>query len=172
MEDVVINTEPASNPSIEPTQTSGIDPMLQHMLETKLHQQAVTQDLAQSLRITTQELLQMKESCSTDEIPLPDPCREAQHLFTKLSSEDNVEAFLETFKRIALREEWEQHTWADILSPLLSGDAQLSYYGRPLPLNYETLTGEILVRCGLFPTDAAAEFHKWSTTPVSAHGPI
>lgn len=34
-----------------------MDPMLQHLLETNIQQQAVTQELAQSLHVAMQELL-------------------------------------------------------------------------------------------------------------------
>lgn len=43
-----------------------MDPMLQLLLQTNLQQQAMTQELAQSLPIATQELLQLKNL-----IPLP-----------------------------------------------------------------------------------------------------
>lgn len=49
MENAGMNTDPASNPSVEPTQATGLDAMLQHLLENNLQQQAVTQELAQSL---------------------------------------------------------------------------------------------------------------------------
>lgn len=45
---------------------------------------------------------------------------------------------------------------------------QLAYYTLPLAMgmDYETQKAEILVHCGLCPTNATAEFHKWSYHPA------
>lgn len=43
--------------STDTAQTSGMDPTLQQLLETNIQQQTVTQELAQSLRVTIHELL-------------------------------------------------------------------------------------------------------------------
>lgn len=78
-----------------------MDPLLQHLLETNLQQQVVTQELAQSLHAVIQEQLALKKKpCSASSIPLPDPCREAASNLTKLISEYNIEAFLLTFERV------------------------------------------------------------------------
>lgn len=70
-------------------------PTLQHLLETNIHQQAVTQELAQSLCTATHELLNLKKRpCSGASVPLSHPCREAQHLLTKLCGKDNIEAYI------------------------------------------------------------------------------
>lgn len=46
--------------------------MLQHLLETNLQQQVVTQELAQILCAAMQELLNLKTPCSAASIPLQD----------------------------------------------------------------------------------------------------
>lgn len=52
-----------------------MDPMLQHLLETNIQLQAVTQELAQSLHAATQELLELKRKpCSSTSVPLTNPC--------------------------------------------------------------------------------------------------
>nr|XP_025046492.1 uncharacterized protein LOC112547749 [Pelodiscus sinensis] len=46
---------------------------------------------------------------------------------TKLGAEDDAEAFLVTFERVATAARWPQEHWATILAPYLSGPAQLAY---------------------------------------------
>lgn len=94
-----------------------MDPMLKYLLETNLQQQVVSQELAQSLRAATQELLAPKKTpCSAASIPLPDPYREAPGVLTKLTREDDTEAFLVTFKQVTRHEQWEEERWANSLS--------------------------------------------------------
>ncbi|XP_075779883.1 uncharacterized protein LOC142830215 [Pelodiscus sinensis] len=45
----------------------------------------------------------------------------------KLGEEDDTEAFLVTFERVAIAARWPQEHWATILAPYLSGPAQLAY---------------------------------------------
>lgn len=105
--------------------TTTMDPMLQHLLETDIQQQAVTQELTQSLCTTTQKLLELKrKSCSITSVPLPDPCQEMPHILTKLTSEDDIEAFLLIFEWAARHDQCEEEHWANILTPFLSGEAQ------------------------------------------------
>lgn len=77
VENTDMNSDPTPNSpaelmAIDPAQAPGMDPILQHLLETNLHQQAVSQELAQSVWPITQE--QMKQSHSAASIPLPDSC--------------------------------------------------------------------------------------------------
>lgn len=145
-----------------------MDSMLQHLLETNIQQQAVTQELAQSLHTATRELLELKRKpCSTTSVP--DPCQEVACILTKLTSEDDVEAFLLTYERVARYKEWEEKCWVDILTPFMSGEAQRTYYTL-LPeqaSHYPILKAEILGHCDLPPFSAAAEFHSWSYQPVA-----
>lgn len=74
------------------------------------------------------ELLDLKKMpCCTTSLPLPNPCQEAPGILTKLTSEDDIEAFLLTIKSVAQLEQCEEERWADILTPFLSGKAQRAY---------------------------------------------
>lgn len=91
-------------------------------------------------------------------VPLPHPSREAQYLITKLCNEDDIEAYLQTFKCIVLCEKWEEETWAQILMPYLLREAKRAYYALPADeaTNYRTLKVEIPARCSLCPNNAEA----------------
>lgn len=83
----------------------------------------VTQELSQSLRAVTEELLDLRRQPSTVAafVPLPDPYQEVQRILTLLTHKDNVEAFLLTFKHIIQHKQCEEECWEDILIPFLSG---------------------------------------------------
>lgn len=69
----------------------------------------------------------------------------------KLTSEDNVEAFLITFEQVAQCKQWEEER------------GQISFY--------PALKAEILIRCGLSPVNAA--FNSWSYEPcANSHSQI
>lgn len=52
----------------------------------------------------TQELLSLKQTAPAAAITLPDPAQDAQCMLTKLTAEDDIEAFLGTIENIASRE--------------------------------------------------------------------
>ncbi|KAK3562969.1 hypothetical protein QTP86_012586 [Hemibagrus guttatus] len=104
-------------------------------------QQAVTQELAQSLHIAPKELKALKKlSLTATAAPLPSPCRYAQCHITKLIKKCNIEAYLHSFEWTAVREEWHKDNWAHILALFLSGEANLAYYAL-LGLLEEALEG-------------------------------
>ncbi|XP_075796149.1 uncharacterized protein LOC142831058 [Pelodiscus sinensis] len=76
---------------------------------------------------------------------------------TKLGPEDDPEAFLVTFERVALAAKWPQDQWATLLAPYLSGAAQLAYRGMSArdALCYYKVKEAILDQLGISP-----EFHR------------
>ncbi|MGL5295076.1 MAG: hypothetical protein ACRC9V_15200, partial [Aeromonas sp.] len=60
-------------------------------------------------------------------ISLPDARATAHQLLTKLTAQDDIEAYLHTFEVVATREVWNKSEWARILAPFLTGEAQQAY---------------------------------------------
>ncbi len=100
-------------------------------------------------------------------MPLPEPRATAHQLLTKLTSQDDVEAYLHTLEVVARREGWDQAEWAQLLAPLLTGEPQRVYYSLPAVSanDYAILKTEILARVGLSLICAAQKFHDWAFDP-------
>ncbi|KAL1259008.1 hypothetical protein QQF64_009585 [Cirrhinus molitorella] len=83
------------------------------------------------------------------------------------AANDDVESFLQMFENVATREGWSRDEWAQLLAPLLTGEAQRTYFSIPTELsdNYDELKQEILARVGLSPICAAQLFHDWEYKP-------
>ncbi|MGL5179678.1 MAG: hypothetical protein ACRC8N_16370, partial [Aeromonas veronii] len=82
-------------------------------------------------------------------------------LLTKLSAQDDIEAYLQTFEVVSTRDKAE---WARVLAPLLIGEAQQTYFSLQPPASedYEALKREILARVRLSPVSGAQQFQQWS----------
>lgn len=121
-------------------------PVLQHLLETRLQQNQLSQEMALGLHVATQELMTLWQMAPAIATPLPNPAQDTQCLLTKLTGDDDIKAFLGTFKRVAFREGWPEREWANALAPLLTGDAQQAYHALPNDgaTNHPTLSDEIL----------------------------
>ncbi len=118
-----------------------------------------------------QELTALR-AAAAQRIPLPDPRVQAVQLLPKMTSHDDVEAFLQMFENTATREGWEREDWARLLAPLLTGEAQWAYFALPTTTadQYDELKKEILARMGLSPVCAAQHFHEWEYKPrLAAH---
>lgn len=100
-----------------PNPTLHMEPLIQHLLESSLHQQLVTQELAWGLQAASQELLQQRARAHPLPHCLPDPCQEAFHLLPKLTRADSIDAYLYTFKQTAIRKGWPEEECAQALAP-------------------------------------------------------
>ena len=100
----------------------------------------------------------------TNAPPLTDPCK----VLTKQTGEDDIEAYMDLFERIAGRTQWPRDQWAGILAPFLTGEAQKAY--RDLPLtdvnDYDRLKQAILAHYGHNLQTRAQRFHSWVYDPA------
>lgn len=106
--------------------TLHMEPLLQHLLETSLQQQQVTQELAWGLQVATQELLHQWARASPLPSHFPDPNPEALYLLPKLNSTDKLDAYLYIFEQTTKQEGWPEEEWAQTLAPLLMGEVKLA----------------------------------------------
>ena len=82
---------------------------------------------------------------------------------TKLGPDDDVEAYLETFERTAVRESWPEAQWAYILAPFLSGPAQQAYQdlSSEAAAQYRALKRAVLAYHGQHLAARAQRVHEW-----------
>uniref|UniRef100_H3AHI7 CCHC-type domain-containing protein n=1 Tax=Latimeria chalumnae TaxID=7897 RepID=H3AHI7_LATCH len=88
----------------------------------------------------------------------------ASHVLQKMTAEDDVEAYLLSFKRCAEQEGWPKEQWAGIVAPFLLGDAQKACFDlKPDAVaDYTLLKAEILAWAGVTPMIRAQRFHSWT----------
>lgn len=75
-----------------------------HLLEVRLEHSHMTFKLMQSLQTMTQELATL-HSVPADGMPVLIPTQEAQSLLQKMTTDDDVEAYLSMFEKTTLHEE-------------------------------------------------------------------
>ncbi|XP_072772650.1 uncharacterized protein [Nerophis lumbriciformis] len=89
-------------------------------------------------------------------------------VLTKLSGEDDVEAYLELFERTAARKKWPVAEWGSILAPFLTGEAQRVCSDLALAdaQDFKKLKKAILdsQRCSL--PARAQQYHNWTFQPT------
>lgn len=100
------------------------------MAEVSVQQQQLTEQLVVGQARHAEELVRLREETAA-RVPLPEPRATAHQLLTKLTSQDDVEAYLHTFEVVARREGWDQAEWAQLLALLLTGESQWVYYSLP-----------------------------------------
>ncbi|KAM9299054.1 uncharacterized protein PAF06_016055 [Gastrophryne carolinensis] len=87
----------------------------------------------------------------------------ASHFLQKMTTADDVEAYLTTFERTAERECWPKEQWAGLLAPFLSGEPQKAYFDLETQdaMDYGKLKKEILTRLGVTVSVRAQRVHTW-----------
>lgn len=115
----------------------------------------------------TEQELAAFHAAAAQSIPLPDPRAQATKILPKLTPYDDVEAFLQMFENTAHREGWPPEDWAQVLAPLLTGEAQRAYFSLPTASaeRYSDVKREILSRLGLSSICAAQGFFEWEYKP-------
>lgn len=136
---------------------------IHRLAEVATRKQRCTEQLAQCQE-NTDHVLGLLREATVARAPLPDAKTTAHQLLTKLTAQDDIEAYLHTFEVVVTRELWDKAEWPKILAPLLSGEAQQEYYSLLPPANddYEVLKREILAGIGLSPVSASQQFHQWA----------
>ncbi|XP_075791103.1 uncharacterized protein LOC142830401 [Pelodiscus sinensis] len=81
---------------------------------------------------------------------------------SKLGPQDDPEAFLTTFERVATAARWPPEQWATLLAPYLSGPAQLAYRSLAVTdaLNYYKVREAILDQLGHSPETCRQRFRQ------------
>lgn len=81
-----------------PRHTHILDPVVWHLLKVL----QLSQEKAWALQghIATQDRLSLRKVTPAVAVPLPNPAQATQCLHTKLTANDDSEAFLGTFKRV------------------------------------------------------------------------
>ncbi|GAA6104209.1 olfactory receptor 4D10-like [Tachysurus ichikawai] len=74
------------------------------------------------------ELAGLKGLSQAASVSLPNPGNDTQKILSKITVEDNLEAFLYTFEHTVDWDGWCRANLANTLAPLLTGEAQLAYY--------------------------------------------
>ncbi|XP_043104956.1 uncharacterized protein LOC122351749 [Puntigrus tetrazona] len=133
-----------------------MEELLQQLTEVSLRQQQIVEHLANRQGQLEQELA-AQGAAARPRPAVPDPRIQAAQLLPKMTSYDDPEIFLQMFENVAVTEGWDRQEWARALAPLLTGEAQRSFYAMPADLaaNYDDLKREILGRVGLSPICAA-----------------
>uniref|UniRef100_A0A8C2DB92 SCAN box domain-containing protein n=1 Tax=Cyprinus carpio TaxID=7962 RepID=A0A8C2DB92_CYPCA len=143
-----------------------MEELLKHLTEVSIRQQQIMEHMASRQGETERELAALRMAAGA-RTPLPDPRVQATQLLPRMTSHDDVTTYLQMFETVATREAWPTAEWALIIAPLLTGEAQRTYFTLPPELNesYTELKKEILGRMGLSPISAAQLFNEWVFDP-------
>jgi hypothetical protein len=136
-----------------------MDELVAQFVRTQQAQQAVQErtlevQQLQNVRLV-EEIRKLQGGASPDSYP--------NQFLLKLTEDDEVETYLCTFERIALRKGWPRPKSASLLAPFLSGNAQKAHWD----LNdeqaaiYDGLKREILGRYGYSLAHRAQRFLDW-----------
>lgn len=80
-----------------------------------------------------------------------------------MTREDDVETYLDLFEKTAQRERWPRADWANLILPLLTGEAQKACCDLTVheATNYEVVKRAIIAQYGLSLPAKAQRIHSW-----------
>ncbi len=105
----------------EAVEPPGIEDLVRHLAEVADRKQQMTEQLVVSQARHAEDLVRLRAETAA-RVPLPEPRTTAHQLLTKLTSQDDLEAYLHTFEVVAHGEGCDQAEWAQLLAPLLTGE--------------------------------------------------
>ncbi|KAL0174660.1 hypothetical protein M9458_030628 [Cirrhinus mrigala] len=120
----------------------GMEDLVKTLAEVSVRQQHCFELLTEQHGHIQGYLTDLRLSAAQN-VPLPDARVTAGRLLPKLTADDDIEAYLKMFESVANTEGWARGTWAAVLAPLLSGEAQRAYFS--LPVFMETPARYILI---------------------------
>ncbi len=100
----------------------GIEDLVRHLAEVADRKQQLTEQLVVSQARHAEDLVHLRAETAA-RVPLLEPRATTYQLLTELTSQDDLEAYLHTFEVVARREGCDQAEWAQLLAPLLTGEA-------------------------------------------------
>ncbi len=165
-------SSPRHGHPVEAVGPPGIEDLVRHLAEVADRKQQLTEQLVVSQARHAEELVRLRAETAA-RVPLPEPRTTAHQLLTKLTSQDDLEAYLHMFEVVARREGCDQAEWAQLLAPLLTGKPIQVYNSLSAVSanDYAILKTEILARVGLSPICAAQKIilaaHHPNTTQKS-----
>ena len=128
---------------------------------------------AATQRDDTESLVLLREAVLrlTQQAVRESPTSAPTSRLTKLGPDDEVEAYLEVFERTARRESWLEDLWTHILSPFLTGPAQLASQGlaSDCASQYPALKQAILAYYGHSLTPEGCLRHGPGSCPTSPY---
>ncbi len=104
--------------------------LLRQLTEVSLRQQQIVEHLAARQGQVDEEVTALRMA-ARQRVPLPDPRVQAAQLLPKMTTHDDVEAYLQMFENTATAEGWDPEVWARALAPLLTGEPQRAYFSLP-----------------------------------------
>lgn len=157
------NAETTPQGSFDPTQFSQWMVKNQyHLLRELVHQQRGSQ--ASLVRDLQKIWTGPQGGGGSPQLPMGKP---SWAPLTKLTAEDDVEAFLETFERTAEADQWPRDQWAYLVGPYLTGPTQVAVKAltKDDATNYKVVKAAVLDRYEINPETARQKFRSVTWGP-------
>ena len=136
-----------------------MDELIAQFVRAQQGQQAVQERTLEEQRLQNVHLVEEIRKLQGGASPESHP----NQFLLKLTEDDDVETYLCTFERTALRKGWPRPKWASLLALFLPGNAQKVYWAlNATPAaNYDGLKWEILSCYGYSLAHRAQRFHAF-----------